>query len=103
MPLGLKIERAHIAGLANFLSAFSAESKFFRNTPWYLGGYQGGTSSAQKFSAGGYTFLHFSLEMQPSDSVIHWAQTVINANPSLPTIISTHDYLNSEASEDSHH
>ena len=95
-------QRAHIGGLTNFLSAFSAKSQFFHQKKWYLEGYQGGTSSAQIFTAGGYRFLHFSLEMQASDSVISWAQNVINANPGLPTIISTHDYLNSQGQRKSH-
>jgi len=95
-------QRAHIGGLTNFLSAFSAQSDFFRNSSWYLDSYQSGTSSVQSFHAGGYHFLHFSLEMQASDSVIRWAQNVINANPGLPTIISTHDYLNSQGQRKSH-
>jgi hypothetical protein len=95
-------QRAHIGGLTNFLSAFSANSQFFNKKKWYLEGYQGGTSSAQIFTAGGYHFLHFSLEMQASDNVIRWAQKVINANLGLPTIISTHDYLNSHGERKSH-
>jgi len=86
--------RAHIGGLTNFLSAFSKNSQFYKNKPWYVASYQGGTSSAQIFNAGGYQFLHFSLEMSPSNDVISWMQTVVNKHKGLPTIISTHEYLN---------
>ena len=84
----------HIGGLDNFRSAFGADSAFFANQPWYVASHDGGASSAQTFTAGGYTFLHIALTMQPSDEVIAWAHGVIDAHPGLPTIVSTHDYLN---------
>jgi hypothetical protein len=55
--------------------------------------YNGGSSSAQRFDAGGYEFLHITLEMQPGDAVLQWAESIIAANPGLPTIVTTHDYL----------
>ena len=94
--------RVHIGGLTNFLSAFSSNSQFYKDKPWYVANYNGGTSSAQVFYAGGYKFLHFSLEMQPSDNVLSWMQTVVNENQGLPTIISTHDYLNVAGERKSH-
>jgi len=87
-------DRAHIGGLTNFLSVFSKNSTFYKDKPWYIASYQGGTSSAQIFNAAGYRFLHFSLEMLPSNDVLRWMQTVVNEHKGLPTIISTHDYLN---------
>ncbi|NIN80466.1 MAG: serine/threonine protein phosphatase, partial [Pseudomonas stutzeri] len=33
------------------------------------------------------------LEMQPGDDVLRWAELVLDANPGLPTIVTTHDYL----------
>jgi hypothetical protein len=85
---------AHVGGLASFRSAFGSDTDFFRDKDWYVGGYQGGGSSAQIFSAGGYRFLHFAFEMQAGDDVLAWAQGIIDQNPGLPTLISTHDYLN---------
>ncbi|MAT93091.1 MAG: serine/threonine protein phosphatase [Halioglobus sp.] len=84
----------HIGGLDNFRSAFGADSDFFAGRDWYVASTNGGGSSAQTFRAGGYTFLHIALEMQPSDEVIAWAHGVIDAHPGVPTIVSTHDYLN---------
>jgi hypothetical protein len=83
----------HIGGLDNFRSVFGADSDFFRDKPWYIGSYNGGSSSAQRFDAGGYEFLHITLEMQPGDAVLQWAESIIAANPGLPTIVTTHDYL----------
>jgi hypothetical protein len=83
----------HVGGLDNFKSVFGSDGHFYKNKPWYIASHNGGTSSAQKFSAGGYTFLHIALEMHPGDHVIDWAKSVMAANSSLPTIFSTHDYL----------
>jgi len=83
----------HVGGLDNFRSAFGENSDFFRNKPWYIDSHNGGANSAQRFSAGGFSFLHIALEMQPGDKVISWAESVLSANPGLPTIITTHDYL----------
>jgi hypothetical protein len=87
----------HVGGLASFVSAFGDESPFFAGKSWYVGSFEGGTSSAQIFEAGGYRFLHLALEMQPGDDVIEWAEGVIAAHPGKPTLVSTHDYLSPSA------
>lgn len=87
----------HVGGLDSFLSAFGEDTAFFAGKPWYIAAYEGGTSSAQRFEAGGYTFLHIALEMQAGDDVLAWARDVMAANPGLPTIVSTHDYLSPSA------
>jgi hypothetical protein len=86
----------HVGGLDNFRSVFGADSTFFAGKPWYVASHAGGTSSAQTFSAGGYTFVHLALEMSPDDAVIAWAKSVIGAHPGIPTIVSTHDYLDAK-------
>lgn len=83
----------HIGGLDNFRSAFGDGSPFFAGKDWYVASFRGGANSAQIFEAGGYRFLHFALEMAADDEVLRWAQQVIDAHPGLPTIVSTHDYL----------
>lgn len=87
----------HVGGLESFRSAFGDDSPFFAGKPWYVGSFEGGTSSAQVFDAGGYRFLHLALEMQPGDDVIAWAKGVMAEHPGLPTIVSTHDYLSPSA------
>jgi hypothetical protein len=84
----------HVGGLDNFRSVFGDDSDFFRDRPWYVASYKGGANSAQKFFAGGYHFLHLALEMQPGNDVLRWAELVIARHPGLPTIVTTHDYLN---------
>lgn len=85
----------HAGGLDNFRSVFGADSEFFSGKPWYVASHDGGSSSAQIFSAAGYTFLHLALDMSPTDEVIAWAEQVIQKHYGLPTILTTHDYLNS--------
>ncbi|MFK8047789.1 MAG: hypothetical protein AB8B81_05080 [Halioglobus sp.] len=84
----------HVGGLDNFRTVFGESTDFFRDKPWYISSFRGGTSSAQKFSAGGYDFLHIALEMQPSNAVLDWVESVLAANAGLPTIVTTHDFLN---------
>lgn len=83
----------HIGGLDNFRSAFGERSEFFKAKPWYVASYAGGANSAQRFNAGGYTFLNITLEMQAGDDVLAWVRRVLAENPGLPTMITTHDYL----------
>jgi len=86
--------QVHIGGLDAFRSAFGSDTPFFRNKDWYINAFDGGSSSAQIFTAGGYRFLHLAFEMQAGDAVLAWAQDVLDANPGLPTLITTHDFLN---------
>ncbi|MDG2087498.1 MAG: hypothetical protein P8J68_02000 [Arenicellaceae bacterium] len=87
----------HVGGLSNFRSAFGSDTDFFHDRDWYLSGFEGGGSSAQIFSAGGYRFLHLAFEMHAGDDVVEWAKGVIDQHLGLPTIISTHDFLNPRA------
>ena len=56
-----------------------------------------GLSSYQVFSGGGKKFLHISLELEPSDAAIAWAQNVINSYPNYATIVTTHSYISPPA------
>lgn len=87
----------HIGGLDNFRSVFGSDGEFFKDKPWYVASYRGGANSAQVFSAGGYRFLHITLEMAADNWVLEWAEDVIKAHPHYPTIITTHDYLDTHS------
>ena len=84
----------HIGGYKIFNGVFGPDSKYFKNKNWYINSFHGGVNSAQIFDAGGYKFLHFAFEMQAGDDVLAWAQEIITENPGIPTIMSTHDFLN---------
>lgn len=87
----------HPGGLENWTSIFGDRSEFFKGKPWYVASFRDGANSAQVFEGGGYRFLHIGLEMAPSDEVLRWATSVLHAHPGQPTIISTHDHLDTSA------
>ena len=82
---------------ASWINHFGSGSKYFLGKPWYGGASDKltcnpGLSSYQTFSVSGKKFLHISLEMEPGDNAIAWAQGVINSHPGYPTIVTTHSY-----------
>ncbi|MEE2888498.1 MAG: DNRLRE domain-containing protein [Planctomycetota bacterium] len=60
---------------------------------WFAGAATNGRNQCQIFRAGGQDFMHLALEWFPTDDAIAWAQSKIVANPTLPTIVTTHQYL----------
>jgi 3',5'-cyclic AMP phosphodiesterase CpdA len=83
----------HAGGLTNFKSIFSDQSDFFKGKSWYVASHDDGADSAQIFTAGGYKFLHIGLQFDAPNASLAWAATIIKKYPGLPTIVSTHDYL----------
>jgi 3',5'-cyclic AMP phosphodiesterase CpdA len=74
------------------------------SSSWYMGSSADvaggdGLSFAQKFSAGGYNFLHLGLKYNAGAdaTTVSWAQNIMANNPGLPTIITTHSYMNADA------
>jgi hypothetical protein len=55
-----------------------------------------GMNTYHRFDAGGYRFLNIALQFDPDDNDLRWAQQIINENPGLPTIITTHAYVNTK-------
>jgi autotransporter-associated beta strand protein len=53
-----------------------------------------GMNTYSYFTAGGYKFLNLALQYNPDAGDLAWAQSVIDANKGLPTIVNTHDYQN---------
>jgi hypothetical protein len=83
----------HSGGLDNFRKVFSDQSAFFKGKSWYVASHDGGADSAQIFTAGGYKFLHIGLQFDPPNASLEWAASIIKRYPGLPTIVSTHDFL----------
>lgn len=52
-----------------------------------------GMNTWHTFEAGGYRFLNIALQFAADEHDLAWAQTVVNANPGLPTILTTHALL----------
>jgi hypothetical protein len=86
------------SGTENYLATFGPWR--FATETWYGGADPSGNNSYQRFSAGGYEFIHLALEYKPTENLpardpspIEWAQSVIDAFPNTPMILSTHDYV----------
>src|SRR5688572_20800475 len=60
-----------------------------------------GMNTYHRFDAGGYKFLNLALQYDPDVNDLRWAQEIINENPGLPTIITTHAYVNTVNQENS--
>lgn len=74
-----------------FLQTFTAERAASQPT-------QGGTdatgfNSYQIFEAEGQQFLVLALSWRVSDATLDWANSVIDANPTLPIILTSHDII----------
>ena len=82
-----------VAGNVKWSHYFGPASAYFAGQSWYGGAFTNDLDSFQTFAAGGRTFLHISLELEPSDDAIAWAASVLTDHPGLPTILSTHEYL----------
>ncbi|MGA9102357.1 metallophosphoesterase, partial [Aeromicrobium sp.] len=54
---------------------------------------RGNKDSFSLFSASGLNFLLLSLEYDPPDDVLAWAQKVIDAHPTRQVILSTHSFI----------
>ena len=61
---------------------------------WYLEDSSSPGAHAQIFSGGGYRFLNLTLQFEPTDADLTWAQSIIERHPGMPTILNTHSYLN---------
>lgn len=88
-----------LAGSRVWSLYFGPESRHFAGRDWYRGASANALNSAQTFEAGGIEFLHLSLEMEPPQTALDWAQGVIDAHPGLPIIVTTHEWLRPDTQE----
>jgi len=67
--------------------------KRFAGRPWYGGGSDDGQCSYQFFEGGAKRFLILHLPFMVKDEALAWAEAVLAKHPDLPTIVTTHAYL----------
>jgi hypothetical protein len=95
-------------GAAQYVETFGA-SRFLRQDgsgqprSWFGGTSPDQLNSWQRFTAGGREFLHIALEFEVrhddpatvdiNEDVVAYAQSIIDAHPLLPVILSTHGYM----------
>jgi hypothetical protein len=80
-----------LAGATSFQRYFGPNSRHFAGKPWYGAGPE--SNSFQKFECGTIKFINLSLEHEPRTATLQWAQTVLDANPGVPTMITTHEWI----------
>lgn len=80
------------ASANNFKTYFG--SSRYAGQSWYGGSSPDQLNHYQIFQAEGRTYLHLNVEWQPRASSVAWIQSVIDAHPTLPMILTTHSYLN---------
>ena len=85
-------EQVHTNDYSRFVRYFGKDR--YKIYDWYGGAGPRELSHYQMFTGGGYTFLHIALEWEAPDDTLAWANGIIADNPGLPTVISTHAYLN---------
>lgn len=88
-----------LAGGRAWTFYFGPQSRHFADKAWYGGASPNGLNSFQTFTAGGLSFLHLSLEMQPPQVTLDWAQGVIDAHPDAAVILTTHEWLKPDVQE----
>ncbi|SEO73463.1 Calcineurin-like phosphoesterase [Halogranum amylolyticum] len=91
------VEEDRGSSTANYRRFFG--ERRYRDYSWFGGSAPNDLSHYQRFSAGGYEFLHLDLEWEAPgdpddpDTPVGWAQRVLDAHPDTPTIVTTHSYL----------
>ncbi len=73
-----------------YLEHFGPER--YAGRSWFVGASPDDVSMSQVFEAGGRDVLHLALEWLPTDDAVAWAQDVLAANPTLPVVLTTHEY-----------
>lgn len=87
---------------AKYLENFGPQK--FANSPWYGGSDLGfrssglGHNSFQIVGPPSRQYLHLNIEVNADDQAISWAQNVIDAHLGMPTMLSTHEFLNDQRS-----
>lgn len=113
VPYATTVGNHDYATLSNRSSSTANYSKYFGKSrfskySWYRGTGPNDRAHYQRFSGGGYTFLHLDLEWgvpgsrSDPNSVKGWAWNVLRANQNVPTIITTHAYLWDKVGSEGH-
>jgi hypothetical protein len=89
------IKDSHAGPTTQFTQYFGAAR--YAGRSWYGGSSPDQRDHYQIFSAAGRSFLHITVEFEAPDSALAWAQSVVDAHPNLPAILTTHAYVESAA------
>ncbi|MET8130403.1 LamG-like jellyroll fold domain-containing protein [Streptomyces sp. NPDC005251] len=85
IPSSTDDQRGHTA----YLAAFGPER--YASMPTFRGASPDGYNSYHVLRAGGREWLVLALDWRVSDKGLRWAQGVLDAHPTLPAVLTTHD------------
>ena len=80
----------------SFLEVFGPER--FQGQDWFGGASANGLNTYQFFEGGGVRFLIFHMESDIPDAAMSWAESIMAQHQGVPTIVSTHIYLDDKTS-----
>lgn len=85
--------------IGNQYAAFNPEVMGAKS--YWVGDEFGGMNTAVGFSVSGWDCLIVNVAFHANDSVLAWANNLLDANPQSHVIVATHDYLNKDGEYDS--
>ncbi|MGL4422201.1 MAG: DNRLRE domain-containing protein, partial [Gemmataceae bacterium] len=103
VPYSVAIGNHDYVSVSNRASGANRYPQFFgasryAGRSWYGGASANQLNHYQRFTAGEWTFLHITIQWEAPAADLAWAQSIIDANPGMPTFITTHSYMNVGAS-----
>lgn len=78
-----------------FSKAFGPQR--YTGKPTFIGASANGYNTAHRFTAGGRQWLVLALDWRISAAGTTWAQRILDANKTVPTIVTTHETLSGNA------
>lgn len=88
--------RGNHDGKQQYLKYFGNSSEYAKQ---YKASYLSSLNTVVEFSIGGLDYLTVNLDYLPSDDVLTWANSVVEAHPNHNVIVTTHAYLDSDGSK----
>ncbi len=69
-----------------------------KDEPYWVSSIFNGTNTAVHFAHGKYAFMIINIEYDANQTVLAWAKSLIDANPTVNVIVATHNFLDGDGS-----
>lgn len=86
--------RSSEASSWQYLQRFDAARMAEQGGDTFVGSYQNGLSTAYIFEAEGHRWMSLALAWNASDDTFTWAQSILDAHPGVPVVLSSHAIIN---------
>ncbi|MDF2554841.1 MAG: putative phosphohydrolase, partial [Microbacterium sp.] len=86
--------RSSAANSDNYLGRFGESAMRAQAGDALVGSFQNGLSTAYVFEAEGRQWMSLALAWNGSDDTIPWAQSILDAHPGMPVVLSSHAIIN---------